>query len=308
MFPVKSFWAKRLIVVVSICSLLSGCSINQLAVNQMGDALAKGGTTFSSDDDPELIREALPFSLKLMESLLVESPDHAGLLFATASGFTQYGYAFVQQDAEVLEDTDFEASEVSKERAKRLYLRARSYGLRGLSVHHPDFETSLRRNPLEAVASTEIDDVPLLYWTAVSWLAAIGLSVDDPELVGDLTIVEALIDRALALDEGYDSGAIHSFLITYEMIRQSGAGDPADRARAHFSRAIELSEGRMVSPYLALAEAVSHSENNLKEFTDLLEKALAINPDDRPEWRLSNLIYQKRARWLLGRTDLLFLD
>ncbi len=307
MFPQKK-WAKRLIVLVSICSLLSGCSINELAVNKMGDALSKGGTTFSSDDDPELIREALPFSLKLMESLLAESPDHAGLLFATASGFTQYGYAFVQQEAEILEDTDFEAAEVSKERAKRLYLRARNYGLRGLSVDNPDFEALLRSNPLEAVVFTDKEDVPLLYWTAVSWLAAIGLSVDDPVMVSDLTIVEALIDRALQLDESYDSGAIHSFLITYEMIRQGGKGDPADRAREHFSRAIELSKGQMVSPYLALAEAVSIPENNLEEFTNLLEQALAINPDDRPEWRLTNLIYQKRARWLLGRTDLLFLN
>jgi predicted anti-sigma-YlaC factor YlaD len=308
MFSVRKFSGTRLAVIVSISSLLSGCSINEMAVNKMGDALAKGGTTFSSDDDPELIREALPFSLKLMESLLAESPNHAGLLFATASGFTQYGYAFVQQEAEVLEDTDFDAAEISKERAKRLYLRARSYGLRGLSVDNPEFETSLRKNPLEAVALADEEDVPLLYWTAVSWLAAIGLSVDDPAMVGDLTIVEALIDRALELNESYDSGSIHSFLITYEMIRQGGIGDPADRAREHFSRAIELSEGQMVSPYLALAEAVSISENDQKEFTDLLEKALAINPDDRPEWRLTNLIYQKRARWLLGRTDLLFIN
>ena len=308
MFPVKFFWAKRFVIIVSISSLLSGCSINEFAAKKVGDALAKGGTSFSSDNDPELIREALPFSLKLMESLLNETPNHKGLLFATTSGFTQYGYAFVQQEAEILEDIDFEAAEASMERAKRLYLRARSYGLRGLSVDDPDFESSLRQNPLEAVLSTNKEDVPLLYWTAVSWLAAIGLSVDDPALVGDLTIVEALIDRALELDEGYDDGAIHSFLITYEMIRQGGTGDPADRARKHFSRAIELSRGQLASPYIALAEAVSIYENNQKEFTDLLQKALAINVDDRPEWRLTNLIYQKRARWLLGRTDLLFLN
>ena len=44
----------------------SGCSIKRMAVNKLGDALAGGGTTFASDGDPELVRAALPFSLKLM--------------------------------------------------------------------------------------------------------------------------------------------------------------------------------------------------------------------------------------------------
>src|SRR6516165_4164132 len=52
----------------------SGCSIRRMAVNKVGDALAGSGTTFAADDDPELIKAAAPFSLKLMESLLEESP------------------------------------------------------------------------------------------------------------------------------------------------------------------------------------------------------------------------------------------
>ena len=53
------------------CVLTTGCStIKKVAINKMGDALAEGGTTFTSDDDPELVKAAIPFSLKLMESLL----------------------------------------------------------------------------------------------------------------------------------------------------------------------------------------------------------------------------------------------
>jgi len=35
---------------------------------------------------------------------------------------------------------------------------------------------------------------------------------------------------------------------------------------------------------------------------------LGVNPDGRPEWRLSNLVMQRRARWLLFREDSLFLE
>src|SRR6185436_15624043 len=106
---------------------VSGCSIKRIAVNKVGNALANGGTTFSSDDDPELIKAAVPFSLKLMESLLAQSPRHKGLLFATSSGFTQYAYAFVQQEADESEDKDLAAATEMRTRARKLYLRARSY-------------------------------------------------------------------------------------------------------------------------------------------------------------------------------------
>src|SRR5215510_8014881 len=105
-----------------LCVLLNcGCSVRRIAVNKLGDALAAGGTTFASDDDPELVKAAVPFSLKLMESLLAESPNHEGLLFATASGFTQYAFAFVQQEADEMEDKDVAKAAEIRVRARKLY-------------------------------------------------------------------------------------------------------------------------------------------------------------------------------------------
>ena len=290
-----------------LLTLSPGCSVKKFAVNRIGDSLAAGGTTFASDDDPELVKAAVPFSLKLMESLLAESPKHKGLLFATASGFTQYSYAFVQLDAEELEEKDFAASKEMKTRARKLYLRARDYGLRGLEVRHAGFTNALRKGAKQAAATAKKHDVALLYWTAVSWAAAVSVAKDEPELIGDLPSVAALIDRALQLDESWDHGAIHSFLITFEMGRQDVSGDPEPRARQHFARAVELSGGQLVGPYVALAEAVAVKKQDVNEFKKLLEQALAINPDAKPEWRLANLIMQRRARWLQGRTDELFL-
>jgi hypothetical protein len=48
-------------------------------------------------------------------------------------------------------------------------------------------------------------------------------------------------------------------------------------------------------------------EQNAKEFRELLEKALAIDVDRRPEDRLANVIMQRRARRLLARIEDLFL-
>ncbi len=287
---------------------VSGCSINQIAVNKLGNAMAGSSSTYASDDDPELVRAATPFALKLMESLLEQSPRHQGLLLAAASGFTQYSFAFVHMDADELEDEDFDAALAGWNRAARLYVRARDYGLRGLEVEHEGFTERLRRDVDLALAMTDVEDVPLLYWTSASWIAAISLSIDDTDLVGQLPVAEALLDRAVQLEESWDSGALHTLLVTYEMIRQGGEGDPAHRSRSHFQRAIELSGGLLAQPYVSLAEAVAVAEQNRAEFSSLLEQALKVDADATPEWRVANLVSQRRARWLLERTDWLFLD
>src|SRR5271170_4782125 len=131
--------------------LLSSCSVKKYAINRLGDALAATNTTFAADDDPELIRSAIPFSLKLVESLLAENPRHEGLLLAAARGFTQYSYAFVQEDADEAEDADRPRALALRARAAKLYVRARNYGLRGLEVKHAVFTARLRANPKEAV-------------------------------------------------------------------------------------------------------------------------------------------------------------
>jgi predicted anti-sigma-YlaC factor YlaD len=299
----------KLLCLTTLCLAVigSGCSIKRMAVNKVGDALAGSGTTFASDDDPELVKAAVPFSLKLMESLLSENPRHQGLLLASCSGFTEYAYAFVQEDADETEDKDLAAAEEMRGRARRLYLRAHNYGLRGLEVRHKGFEKALRANAKTAVTVTTVKDVPLLYWTALSWAAAISLSKDNPDLIAEMPLVEAMMDRALALDEAFDYGAIHAYFITYEMSRPGGTGDPAARSRQHFERALALSGGQQAGPMVSFAEAVCVQKQDLKEFESLLHQALAINPDAKPEWRLANLVMQRRAKWLLARTDQLFL-
>ena len=160
-----------------------GCSIKKMAVNQIGNALASGGSTFESDDDPDLVGEALPFSLKLMESLLAESPRHTGLLLAAASGFTEYSYAFVGQPAERAFTENVEESNALRGRSRRLYLRARAYGMRALEVRYPGFGAALENDPPAALARVRKRDVPLLYWTAAAHGLMISASKDDPEMI-----------------------------------------------------------------------------------------------------------------------------
>src|ERR1039457_5062239 len=109
----------RGIIVVALILSSAGCSVKRIAVNKLGDALSSGGSSYESDDDPDLVAYALTFSLKLIESLLAESPQHKGLRLAAASGFTQYGRAFVEQRSDEAQKDNLEQSDRMRARARR---------------------------------------------------------------------------------------------------------------------------------------------------------------------------------------------
>jgi predicted anti-sigma-YlaC factor YlaD len=298
----------RAATLAGLALTLSGCSIKRMAINSLGDALSSGSSSsFARDDDPELVRDASPFALKTIESLIDASPRHQGLLTAAVSGFTQYGYAFVQQEADFTEATDLERATQMRQRAKGLYLRAAEYGLRGIEVDVPDFRNKIVTDADATLAKLSTKHVPLLYWTAAAWAAALAIDVNDPELSVKQTPIEKMMRRVLALDETFEEGAVHDFFIAWEAAHASAGGSMAE-ARKHFARAVEIADGRRVAPYLSMAEFVAINENNRKEFDSLIKAALAVDLQKDPNQRLANVVNQRRAKWLLGRINDLFVD
>jgi len=297
------------VIVCSICMLaLSGCSIKKVAINSLGNALAKSSSTsFASDDDPELVQDAVPFALKLIESLIGEAPRHRGLLTAACSGFTEYAYAFVQQKADFIESQDLNRATEMRMRAKKLYLRGFDYGMRGIEVDFPEFRNQLKKDPDAILAKMTRKHVPLLYWTASAWAAAFAIDEADSELSVDQPLMEKIMRRALALDEEWGMGSIHDFLISWEAGHASTGGS-YEKARQHFERAVALSKGLRAAPYLSFAEGVSVGTQNKKEFQEFLNAALKIDVNKVPDQRLSNVIMQRRATWLLAHIDELFTE
>lgn len=296
---------RGLLLVGAAAVVLVSCSPRKYAVNQLGNALAGSGSTFSSDPDPELVRGAIPFGLKLVEGLLTETPKHEGLLLSASKGFTQYAYAFVLQDADELEDKDRLAAQAGRMRASKLFLRGKDYGMRGLELKHPGFAAQLKANPKTAVQSLTVKEVPFIYWTGLSWAAALSSS-RDMFMLPQIPQFEALIERAIELDESYDKGGLHAFMITFEMGSPTRRGEKGVRAKKHYERALELAQGHQVGPYVAYAENVLIPGKDRAGFETTLKQGLAVDVNVEPDSRVLNLVMQKRARWLLGRADKLF--
>ena len=291
-------------LVLSLTLLLAPSGCASLATGALADALSGSGGGLGRDDDPELVAAAAPFGLKTMESVLVSQPEHLGLLTALAGGFVQYAAAFVAMPADIVATTDLPRAEQMRARAKKLLLRGRSYGLRGLEVEHAGVTAALRQDPVAALATMQPDDVPLMYWTAAAWGLAISTSRMDTELLADIPVVQALADRCLALAPEWGDGTIYELALSLELVRPGGS---TERAEALFASAIAASGGRRAGTYVSLAEGVTVKTQDAARFRALLEKALAIDVEAHPDDRLANTILQHRARWLLGRVDDLFL-
>ncbi|MBN2411085.1 TRAP transporter TatT component family protein [candidate division KSB1 bacterium] len=288
--------------------LFDACSIKKMAINSMADALTEGSSSvFATDDDPILVGDALPFALKTMEGMLQATPEHRELLIATAAGFVQYTHAYVLWLAQKSEYINLDETKKARKRAKKLFIRARSYGLKAMEIKYPDFYVQLFRDPRTAVSRTKKEDVPALYWTGLAWGSAISVAKDDMSLIGDLPIVTALMERAIDLDEDWGNGRLHEFFIIFDAGRSEADGGGIKKAESHFDRAMELNGGYSISPLVSVAETICVRQQDRERFKKLLSQVLEFEIDQKPsQYRLSNILAQQKAEFLLANIDYLF--
>jgi len=255
------------------------------------------------------VGDALPFAIKMYESLMVSLPNHSGLKLRTGSLYVMYANAFLQTPAAMLDEAEYRKQKFTYGRAKNLYLRGRDILLSDLDRRHPGFMKALNvKKYVQALGPMKKDDVPFLYWAGAGWLGAFAIDPFDMKLGITVPQAAAMMDRVLVLDEGFGQGAIHDFYVLYYGSLPDYMGGSPVKAREHFRKAIGMAAGKSASPYLSLATTVSIQEQNLDEFKQLLGKALEIDSAVDPENRLATILNQRKARWLLEHTDDFFVD
>ena len=292
--------------VLALSVVFSGCSIKKMAINTVGNALADSGSSFATDDDPELVAAAVPFGLKTIEGLLAQSPRHKGLLSGRVQRLHAVRLRVRAAGGRLRRGAGPGPATAQRARAKKLFLRAVGYGMRGFEVEFPGFREQLRKDLDGTLAKVSRKHVPLIYYTAAAWAAAFAIDVADSELSVQQTTIEMMMRRALALDETWGQGSLHDFFISWEAAHVS-AGGSYEKAAEHFARSKQLGGGLRVSPLVSYAESVLVSQQKKTEFEQLLNDALLIDISKAPpEHKLANVIAQRRARWLLSRVDELF--
>ncbi len=314
--------------------MLAGCkSIEKAGINMISDIMAGEGSgeIFTGDNDPQLVEDALPFILKMYEMLVGMNPTDPDLLLATGSTFIMYSNIFIQTPAGMLPDESFLEQSRMLKRSKKMYRRGTEYVLRALDLLYDGFRNDFDSGNIdEALYDMYEEDIEFLYWAASGLMGEFSSDPFDLSLGPQVYKAVSLIYKAYEMDENYNKGAIHDILLLMNSslpealmfnsidsetalfvknyYSNMGLINPVEKARYHFDKSIELSGGINASPYISLASTVCVKEQNYKEFKNLLNQAIDIDPELIPEMRLAGIIYQDKAKWLLENSSNFFID
>jgi hypothetical protein len=274
--------------------LLTGCSVQNFALQNVGNLLSK--ESVSTDDDLELLKHASAYHLKLSESILQEIPDHVQLAESLTRGYAQYAYVFLMDEADRTESDSVQKAIFLRNRAAKMLGRAKDTGLKTLSLYYPGLLDQLGGKPNAKPLVISQNHVGLTYWSMTAWAGAISLSKDSPDVVADLPAVIKLSELAWKANPKYDHGALASMMGTLEL---SKPGGNAGTAQKYYDLAIQW-RGDQIAPLVAKAENWAVATQNKEAFVQLLQQAIVLSEKQKD---LTNTVMGRRARWLLDNVD-----
>lgn len=287
-------WAQRLSICLFLvgAGCLAGCA--HIRSSAASSVMADVSIATVRHDDVELVRQAIPTYLLLLEGLMVGDPDNPDLLRAASEGYTAYG-ALVEIDDPL--------------RARRLYGRARSFGLACLTARRPAVK-GLLHAPFADFCAIDRQlrhrDLPYVFWAASSWGAWIGAHTDSIAALADLPRVIHLMEWVLAQEETFQGGSPHVFLGVYHAALPPAFGGDPERSRQHFERALELSGRKDLMVLVRMARSYACQVLDRELYLSLLEEALSRSIDAAPGLTLQNAVAQRMARILLEEVDVHF--
>ena len=247
----------------------------------------------SKNDDVDLVGDAAPTWLLLIEALLERHPHNRRLLIAAAEAYTSFGAIVEIKDPE---------------RARRIYARAKSYGLSALA--HNERVAELLRAPFEEFAAVpaalNAHDLQTVFWAASSWGAWISVNTTSMAALAELPRVILLMEWVLEEDESYHHGSPHIFLGVYHAALPPALGGDPEKSLHHFDRAEELSGGHAAMVYVQKARYYARQTFDRELYETLLYTALDIPADGIPELTLQNEVAKKMALKLLEEADEFF--
>lgn len=280
----------RLAVLVLIFGVLSGCSMKKLAVNQMGGLMKDGFPTYMKETDPELVRDAMPANLKLIEALLEIDPDNQTLLMLACQGFSAYAFMFIEEN--------------DPTRAKKLYQRAQKYGFAMLKHRDLVPDTVYDLNAWDKqLSDADIDDVPAIFWTAFAWGGKIQLDKESPASLADIPFAIRLVEQAVALDPTYWFAGPDTFLGFYHGNVPKPIGGKPDLSRQHFEKALELTGRNALIIQVLYARSYAIQVQNRDLYNTLLSEVIESEKDGLPEAALSNAVARIKAKKMIKQAD-----
>jgi hypothetical protein len=268
-----------------------GCAFNKkMTVVSAASLMEDVAKAANKQSDLRIIREGMPAFLLLLDGMTESWPENDRLLLAAAQAYSSYAAVHVDRD-----DTS---------NRNHLLLRAKTYALLALERRGITDPLTAPFDEFERqVGKTTLSDISYVFWSASCWGNWIGAHTNSIAAVAELPRVEALMRRALALDETYHYGGPHIFLGVLYATRPPVAGGNLELSKQHFLKAIEISGGQFLMGYVYYADYYARRSNDRELFVSTLKKVMDTPAANVPELTLMNTVARHKADHLLRKTD-----
>jgi hypothetical protein len=283
----------------------TGC-IEKMLTNGEIESTRRASDAFDTIGDYELALSATQAGLVQFEGMHALAPDNADALFLLVKSWSGYGYGFLEDEMEAAEDGgDADLADYERKRARMAYDRAVFYGLRGLAQKAEGFDQA--RRSAQTMSKwlgdhfTTQADAEFLFWTGNAWASRVDLMQGDdaegPGFIAELYVGVAMLERAMALDPGFEHFGAPVALAAYHA--RSNLAE-LDEARQLFESSLAKTEWKsLIVPFVyATKYACMRGDGVL--YRDLLDRVLSAEDPD-PQQRLTNAIAKRRAKRWLGK-------
>jgi hypothetical protein len=300
MSAIKHAW---LVVVGAGAALVAGCNLNRIAADQAGNIAAASTDYMRGFWDYEIGRAGTAAAIMQLEAMHSVSPDNEALSLSLVSSYIGHTFGWVELDlAEARATRQFDKAERLRARAELLYRRARDLSLSTLRKRDRAIDDTIKGEPAELQRYLQREypdqaDVAPVFWTGMAWGSMLGVT-DQMDQAIDVPAVRTLIEHVVAVDPQYQGGA--SLVFLGGLLAQTPAeyGGNPEQAKAHFERALALTERKSHAVQLNYAKLYALTVGDRKLFYALLDEVIA--PEDRgADVRLSNKIARRHAELLL---------
>jgi hypothetical protein len=254
-------------------------------------------------DHPKIVSLYFEKKIKSLERKKSLSTDQKRLLLKTK---VEYGFGVLLEESDRILDHDYNLGVKKSQEAHIVFSDAKKVGNSILIISYPKLDSWLSG---ETDLQFKINDVSDLYWLAAAYGGAIKSSRGNPFDVVNLPVVKKLLITAIALDPKWGKGALYSAMMSYTSSRPDLFGDALiDSVSSFYAKALIASDSLDASLFVSYAELIDKKFQNRDAFERKLDLVLNMDVKKDKDFRLSNIIAQERAKWLLSKTDEIFFE
>ena len=271
-------------MLVSLSIALTGCAVRQLPENLSGAIL--------NSDDLRTVEDGLPSYLLMIDALVDTYPDSEQLQLTAASLNSAYAGVFIDPG--------------ETERRRNMSTKALNYAFSAFCSYDDD-ACVLKEVAPDQIEQTlaqweEADDLPYLYTLGTAWASFIQSNSGDWLAVAQLGQAQAVLERTVAIDPGYERGTALLYLGVMNSILPPSLGGKPEVAQAYYEQALEAADGQnlIIQVYYASQYARLVFDRELHD--QLLQDALSRDPYVEG-LTLQNRYAQQQAERLLASAD-----